>query len=209
MDHSIKATGVTSARKASRSLIVTALRDEFGDRALPDDYEVLFTGVGKINATIALMQSLLSSPVSMVINFGTAGAVAPNLTGLHEITRVLQHDMLAEPIAPRGRTPFDSCPGVIESGFPGIVCATGDRFVTSRDPWMVDRAVDVVDMELFAVAAVCRHVGVPWRAFKYVSDNADESAADDWQNNVSRGIDGFLARIRGAGGTLRGGVENL
>lgn len=177
-----------------RPLIITALREEFGDRELPDDCAVLFTGVGKINAAIALTRALSATPTSLVINFGTAGAIAPGLEGLHEVGRVLQHDMIAEPLAPRGKTPFDSCSGSIESGRPGVVCATGDRFVTSVDPWLIARNVDVVDMELFAIAAVCREFKVPWRAFKYVSDKADGDAAHDWQHNVSRGVDEFLKR---------------
>ncbi len=180
-----------------RSLIITALREEFGDRELPADHSVLFTGVGKINAAIALTRALATTPISLVINFGTAGAIAPGLEGLHEIATVLQHDMIAEPLAPRGKTPFDSCPGTIDSGRTGIVCATGDRFVTSADPWLIERKVDVVDMELFAIAAVCREFKVPWRAFKYVSDKADGDAANDWQRNVSRGVDEFNERLRG------------
>ena len=183
-----------------RPLIITALREEFGDRVLPADCAVVFTGVGKINAAIALTRMLASTPASLVINFGTAGAIAPGLEGLHEVAKVLQHDMIAEPLAPRGKTPFDTCSGSIDSGRPGIVCATGDRFVTSADPWMIERKVDVVDMELFAIAAVCREFSVPWRAFKYISDNADGNAAHDWRRNVSRGVDEFYERL---GQTLR------
>lgn len=178
-----------------RPLIVTALRDELRDCAMPDDYAVLFTGVGKVNAAMALTEALLSTPASMVINFGTAGAIDANTRGLHEIARVVQHDMLAEPIAPRGRTPFDDCAGVIESGFGTLTCATGDRFVTTVDPWLHEHRVDVVDMELFAIAAVCRRLQIPWRSFKFVSDSADENAAEDWQGNVDRGAASFLAQL--------------
>jgi adenosylhomocysteine nucleosidase len=78
------------------------------------------------------------------------------------------------------------------------VCGSGDAFVTSVDPWLVAQGVSVVDMELFAIAAVCHREGVPWRAFKYVTDYANEDSGGDWQANVHRGQAEFksiLARL--------------
>jgi adenosylhomocysteine nucleosidase len=34
---------------------------------------------------------------------------------------------------------------------------------------------------------VCHREGVPWRAFKYVTDYANEDSGGDWQANVHRG----------------------
>jgi adenosylhomocysteine nucleosidase len=53
-------------------------------------------------------------------------------------------------------------------------------------------------MELFAIAAVCHREGTPWRAFKYVTDYANEDSGGDWQANVHRGQAEFksiLARL--------------
>jgi adenosylhomocysteine nucleosidase len=65
--------------------------------------------------------------------------------------------------------------------------------VTSVDPWLVAQAVSIVDMELFAIASVCHREGVPWRAFKYVTDYANEDSGGDWQANVHRGQAEFLS----------------
>ncbi|HBF55737.1 MAG TPA: 5'-methylthioadenosine nucleosidase, partial [Afipia sp.] len=67
----------------------------------------------------------------------------------------------------------------------------GDSFVTSVDPWLVENNIDIVDMELFAIAHVCQRHNVPWRAFKFITDAADENAADHWNENVAGGEDLF------------------
>ena len=42
-------------------------------------------------------------------------------------------------------------------------------------------------MELYAVASVCTRQNVAWRAFKFVSDDANADSGNDWQANVRRG----------------------
>jgi adenosylhomocysteine nucleosidase len=168
-------------------LIVTALRTEL------EHPGVLYTGVGKLNAAYALTKWLQSNRPSLVVNYGTAGGLNRSVTGLVEVSRVIQADMVAEPLAPRGETPFDDSPSAFTSSHPGVICGSGDAFVTSIDPWLVERGVSVVDMELFAIAAVCHREGVPWRAFKYVTDYANEDSGGDWQANVHRGQAEFKA----------------
>jgi adenosylhomocysteine nucleosidase len=40
---------------------------------------------------------------------------------------------------------------------------------------------------LFAIAHVCQRHGVAWRAFKFITDAADDNAADHWNENVANG----------------------
>lgn len=68
-----------------------------------------------------------------------------------------------------------------------ITCGTGDSFVTEKDPWFDYSNVDIVDMEAYALARVCRDFGVNFRCFKYISDSADENAQDSWQKNIQNG----------------------
>ena len=106
---------------------------------------------------------------------------------------LLQRDMVAEPLAPRGTTPFHDGPPVLRSGLPGLVCASGDSFVTGPDPWFAEQNIDVVDMELFAIAAACARKGVAWRALKFISDDANTASGTDWAANVRTGAALFLA----------------
>jgi adenosylhomocysteine nucleosidase len=46
-------------------------------------------------------------------------------------------------------------------------------------------------MELFAIARVCAQFGVPWRAFKFITDDANDFAHEHWTANVANGEDLF------------------
>ncbi|MBU6353650.1 MAG: 5'-methylthioadenosine nucleosidase [Cyanobacteria bacterium REEB498] len=170
-------------------LIVAALPEEL------DHPGVLHTGLGKLNAAYALTRELQRRRPKLVVNYGTAGGLHPSLAGLVEIRRVLQVDMEAEPLAPRGQTPFFPGPFQLDSGAEGVVCGSGDRFVTAVDPWLLQHGVEVVDMELFAIASVCQREGIPWRSFKYISDHADRDSGSSWQDHLQGGKDLFLQRL--------------
>lgn len=170
-------------------LIVAALPEEL------DHPGVLHTGLGKLNAAYVLTRELQRRRPKLVVNYGTAGGLHPSLAGLVEIRRVLQVDMEAEPLAPRGQTPFFPGPFQLDSGAEGVVCGSGDRFVTAVDPWLLQHGVEVVDMELFAIASVCQREGIPWRSFKYISDHADRDSGSSWQDHLQGGKDLFLQRL--------------
>jgi adenosylhomocysteine nucleosidase len=75
---------------------------------------------------------------------------------------------------------------------PSQLCGSGDRFETGRD----DPSFDVVVMEAYALAKVCLFEGVPFACAKYVTDGADSKAATDWQANLPRAAEGFVALFR-------------
>lgn len=171
----------------SKILILTALQSELPASAAPAGIEVLYTGVGKINAASVATAAILAHQPSLIINFGTAGKINRGLDGLLEIAHVIQRDMLAMPLAARGVTPLSDEPSNYSSGFGNARCGTGDSFVTASDSWLHEQNIDVVDMELFAIAHTCHRYGVPWRAFKFITDDANEASASDWADNVHRG----------------------
>ena len=51
--------------------------------------------------------------------------------------------------------------------------------------------VDVVDMEAYAIAKVCKLEKIEFKCFKYISDNADENAKIDWNENLALGVQAF------------------
>jgi adenosylhomocysteine nucleosidase len=131
-----------------------------------------------------------------VINYGTAGKINSDLHGLLEIGKVIQRDMLAEPLAPRGQTPFCQKPREYLSLGGAHICGSGDSFVTASDPWLVDQGIDVVDMELFPIAATAYHFNIPWQSFKYITDGADENAGNEWHQKINHGEELFLGRLK-------------
>ncbi|HEY0219441.1 MAG TPA: 5'-methylthioadenosine nucleosidase [Afipia sp.] len=172
-------------------LVLTAIDDELDKARAPEGVEVIYTGVGKINTASATMLAILALRPQLVINYGTAGNIAKIHRGLVEVAHVVQRDMMAMPLAPRGRTPFSPELDQLSSGHGSVICGTGDSFVTAPDPWLTENNIDVVDMELFALAHVCVRHSLPWRAFKFITDDADEFAADHWQQNMADGEELF------------------
>lgn len=183
----------------SKTLIIVALEGELNPKVLPASLPLIYCGVGKVNAALATQRAIHDIKPDHIINFGTAGRVSSHLHGLQPVARVVQRDMNAEPLAPRGVTPLMAGPHHFESGDDGIVCGTGDSFVTSPDKWLHENKIDLVDMELFAIAAAAHRANVKWSAYKFISDDANEGAAEDWQAKVNHGEELFLAELKARG----------
>ena len=145
------------------------------------------TGVGKINATYNTLRLIHTHKPKIIINYGTAGAINVALKGIIECTRFYQRDMDVRGLGfELGETPFDKTKEIVisESGYS---CGTGDSFVNKK----IGIKVDVVDMEAYAIAKVCKLENIEFKCFKYISDNADENADVDWNENLILGANTF------------------
>ena len=180
-------------------LVVTALREELPAQK-PE--RILFTGVGKVNAAHKLTEYLTKNPqIKTVINFGTAGgAFDVNKGELVKCTTFLQGDMdCGTLVGGKGITFGDDTPvsNVLNFGTEGMICRTQDQFCNSLDGLeMFEHLLDgnkfnCIDMEAYALAKVCALVGVDFQCYKYISDDADDNASNDWSQNVSSGEELF------------------
>ena len=165
-----------------RIVVVAALESEYF--AIQGQIKkIYYTGIGKINSARVTTELILETKPELVLNVGTAGCLRKELLGqVFGINEVIERDMIAEPLAPRGTVPLSDQLPILKSSFGTARCATGDSFVTSRDQWLLDNQVDLVDMELFAIAKVAAHYGVEWKSIKFASDLADENAAEHWND---------------------------
>ena len=171
-------------------LILVALQDELDVNKI-GDFKVYYSGVGKVNAAIKTLQVIQKHSPDLIINFGTAGTLNPRLSGLLEVGSFYQRDMDASPLGFEiGQTPFED-EKELSFGRQGVSCGTGDMFVTSSPALKTD----IVDMEAFAIAKVCKLKNIDFRCFKFISDNADNEAKDDWVDNVSLGAKLFIERV--------------
>jgi adenosylhomocysteine nucleosidase len=185
-------------------LVVMALSVEssgvFEEAGVP----VLFCGVGKVNAAIALMKELSryaqsGQDMPLVVNFGSAGSRCHATGALLSCHEFVQRDMDVGGLGfALGVTPYDEAPSQlifdpVFTQLPAAVCGSGDSFA------MVDvgMACEVIDMEAYALAKVCWHEDARFACAKYVTDGADTSAADDWQRNVHLAAEEFLQLFRG------------
>ena len=150
-----------------------------------------YVGVGKINATYNTLKLINIHNPKLIINYGTAGAINTNLKGIVECTKFYQRDMDVRGLDfELGETPFDKIKEIITSK-DGYSCGTGDSFVNKK----IDMDVDVVDMEAYAIAKVCMLENIEFKCFKYISDNADENADNDWNKNLTLGVAAFTSLI--------------
>ena len=175
------------------------------DDYFEDKRQILYTGVGKVNATLKLTQRLqvnrsLPPVPKLVINYGTAGSRELPIGELVDCTKFTQRDMNVTSLGfMQGQTPFENLiPTVLDYDHvefnpigKKLRCGTGDNFVQDD----IDNYSDVFDMEAYALAKVCHHYDIPFISFKYITDNADEHSAGDWVDNCSDGVREFKEKV--------------
>ena len=151
------------------------------------------TGVGKINATYNTLRLIDVHKPKIIINYGTVGAINRTLKGIIECTKFYQRDMDVRGLLDfkLGETPFDDINEIINSE-DGYSCGSGDSFVTGK----IEMDVDLVDMEAYALAKICKLENIKFRCFKFISDNADENAPLDWIENCKKGAKLFQNKIK-------------
>lgn len=183
----------------TKPLIVMALPQESRGLLESAGADLLYTGVGKVNAAAALARRLAEmrctgAPQALVVNMGTAGSRSIPAQTLVACNRFAQRDMDVSGLgfAP-GVTPFDATPAVIE--FPGVfpqlpqvLCSTADSFATHRH----EITGDVVDMEAFALARVCLTENARFACVKYITDGADSDSATHWEAALDNAAHAFL-----------------
>ena len=172
------------------TLLIVALEDEL-PRDMAARWTIVYTGVGKVNAAIALCDAIAVHRPKHVVNYGSAGALRPGFAGLHRVTHFLQRDMDVRVLGfALGQTPFEG-DGEILAGNGGLSCGTGDQFV-SAPPELTS---DLVDMEAYALAKICQQKAIDFHCFKFISDNAYGDAAHDWSQQLAIGAKLFSAEI--------------
>ena len=130
------------------------------------------TGIGKVNAALAVCEAVRDAQLDLVLNVGTAGSVTHAVGSIVACGRFIDRDMMQ----------------LKEFGVP----YTGDTFVTQ----VIEQA-DVVDMENFAVAEVCRRAGIPLVSVKYITDRIGENSVQHWEEKLHEANIGLQAFFDG------------
>ena len=179
---------------SDRPLLVVALEEEAA-HLHSGDLPVLVTGVGKVNAAVAVSSILGEHSPSMIVNLGTAGALRDGLAGTYVVGRVIQHDLDDDALFALTGLHFGE---PLDVASDGVTLATGDLFLT--DPVRRERLAqhaDLIDMEAYAVARAATVAGVPIMIVKEVSDAADATAGRTWQDTVDVCAERLGAWVRG------------
>ena len=181
-----------------------SLGDADKQRLDDNNIEIVYTGIGKINATRAITDLVVRNEYESdmdlhIVNVGCAGSHTTGVRNLIKPNHFIQRDMDARQFGyEQYRTPEENG-WIIDDTFVGyplhrdghmrpsfdIVCATGDNANGYSETSDEVPAFDAVDMEAFAFAFVCAHYGVSFTCFKWITDLAakDSTIEELIENN--------------------------
>ena len=153
----------------------------------------LITGIGKVNAAYELTKAIQNKKPSLIVNLGSAGSNFFQKGDIICCTKFVQRDMDVRGLGfAQYETPLSNLPVILDYGLEmnnlqmGI-CGTGDSFEMGH----ATKIYDVVDMEAYALAMIAMKENIPFLCLKYISDGADDNAADDWVIQVHKAAAAF------------------
>lgn len=175
-------------------LIVYAIPQEKIEVNIPNA-EVIYveTGMGKVSAAMRTMRAICEYHPDMVVNIGSAGTLNHKVGDVFVCNHFIDRDLR--------KVTLDGVVSEIEFGNDAIkrifserelvygTCNTGDSFITEGN----DIEGDVIDMESFAEADVCREMGVPFFAVKYVTDVVGQNSSEEWFAKLADARHGLTA----------------
>jgi adenosylhomocysteine nucleosidase len=173
------------------TLIIFALEVEAQGQF--NNLNLLYSGVGKVNAAyrfthkLAQWQHVNGSKPKLVLNLGSAGSTQFKAGTIVNCTHFIQRDFDTTALGTAlYTTPYEETPVPLVNGlrfpaYPEGICGTGDNFSTNghMPDW------NVVDMEAFALAKICKLENIPFGCLKYITDGADGQAAPSWEARLS------------------------
>jgi adenosylhomocysteine nucleosidase len=165
-------------------LLLSATELEHGQTYL-FDHEIHITGIGKVKAAVETARLINEYKPDIVVNFGSCGAVKQLPIGeVFKVGKVI-NDIDA--------MQFSNDKDITLQGKGDIVCCTTDHFYDKskkyQSPTFYQRNdIDIVDMELYGIAAACKSAQVFCYSYKWVSDDGN---IDQWAINAAKGFENF------------------
>ena len=159
------------------ALIVMATDLEYGAHLKELGIKPLITGLGPVQAAIALTHALNGlararrSP-DVIINLGSAGSATLQQGAVYRVSHSVYRDMDASAFGfAKGQTPYSPHPPTVESaaimpGFSSASCSTGANVVSDHTA----TGAELADMEYAALNEVAMTFGIALIGFKGVSD---------------------------------------
>ena len=147
------------------------------------DITFLKTGMGKVLSAFNLTKALCEEKYDLVLNVGTAGTLNHEVGDIFVCHRFVDRDM--EKIELPDVCSDISFPEEVGIGIIDVydkigVCNTGDSFVTKAAHFNGD----VVDMEAFAQAMVCKEMNVDFVSVKYITDIIGQNSGQIWLDKL-------------------------
>jgi|MDTC01.3.fsa_nt_gb adenosylhomocysteine nucleosidase len=161
------------------------------------------TGIGKINSAMNMTNILTSysgntsyqnfERTDLVINFGSCGNLKNHKVGEVIEVGTVYNNIDVRPFAEYGCTPeTPNCELKLSDS--GIKCFTTDQIYDNTRTDYANKYLemintcDIVDMECYSLAYVCKQFGVDFKSYKWVSDDGN---IDTWEENAAIGFQNF------------------
>ena len=177
-----------------RILVTYAVQGEFTELKFPgligeEEVQIgyLRTGVGKVKSAFYLSEAISHAQ--------------PDLVGDIFVCRHFVDRDMQKLVELGMEYEIDSMDLLSQKGYclhwpAGGVCNTGDTFLTE----LSDVSGDVVDMEAYAQALVCRAKNVPFISVKYVTDIIGQNSVKHWEDKLAdarKGLGEFFEKLGG------------
>ena len=183
-------------------LVTYAVQGEFTELKFPgligeEEVQIgyLRTGVGKVKSAFYLSEAISHAQPDLVVNVGTAGTIRHRVGDIFVCRHFVDRDM--QKLAGLGiECEIDSAALLEAKGYcrhwtENGTCNTGDSFLTE----LTHVSGDVVDMEAYAQAFVCRAKEIPFISVKYVTDIIGQNSVKHWEDKLAdarQGLSNYL-----------------
>ena len=162
-------------------------------------------GIGKVNAAVAAT-ALIDNGCNIILNYGLSGGIGNTIRGSIVVPeKFLEHDFDLTGIGykpcekPSQDYIYEADKNLVEiikgivGDCEGSMAVSGDHFVCSnKESAFLEKTFNAVtcDMETAAIAYTCNVSGIPFAAVRKISDNANDSAVDNYRemNSMSKAM---------------------
>jgi adenosylhomocysteine nucleosidase len=174
-------------------VFIIALPEETDCISKINGIDILYSGVGKINAATAAGYAHKLG-YDEIINIGSCGSLKHSPGTIINVGKVYE-DIDIRPLCEYGYTSREGSNNYIVSDT-NYTCFTTDYFVdlTHKNKYSEEyikmiHSCDIFDMECFAIASVCNKFNIKFSSYKWVSDNGNGS---DWKENCKLGLNSVI-----------------
>ena len=174
-------------------ILVSATPLEHGGLKDISGVPIFQTGIGKINSAMNLTEILMNEKPDLIVNFGSCGNLKKHKVGDVIQVGTVYNNIDVRPFAQYGCTP-ETPECEIKISDSGIKCFTTDQiYDNTRSDYakkyleMVSEC-DIVEMECYSLAYVCKKYGVSFESYKWASDDGN---VDTWEENAAIGFQNF------------------
>jgi adenosylhomocysteine nucleosidase len=176
----------------NKRVFIVAVPDEVEIQTTILDSNVIFSGVGKINATMAAYKAF-NEGYSEIINIGSCGSLNMPVGEVVKVGQIFQ-DIDTTPLCEYGDTLFEAASKqIVIDALSPISCFTTDYFYDhnqidkySKNYLEMINKCSIFDMECFALAKVCNRFNIKFSSYKWVSDGGD---GGNWKENCKIGFE--------------------